>query len=582
MRYLRMLSNSVAAAMLASAYVVIVILALNPQMSLAPDRLLPLLSTAGIYYSIHVAVGFYLLLVARQLLAAEVFSPAWISIGVLVWLSAGAAAAGAAIMFLNANVFALVLQADTARRMTSGAYALATASVLFVAIAILRAGTGRRGKILCAVLLVIVGAGSIGAPLALRGRGVQPLLGSYPIDLGPDVAAIATRPKVTIVALDGASLDFISTATSEGRLPNFGRLLDGGATVHLATLRPTSAEVVWAAVATGKLPQKNGVRSAAAFRIGDSPETIELLPDYVYAHGLLRFGFLREEPYSTATLRARAIWSILSSSGVQVGVVGWPLTHPAPVVRGFVVSDEYLRQASMPSGIDEPSGVYPRELQTQIGTAIDGAALAPPVVAASEPGRLEVDNAPARTDRAYDRIARALDAERPAQVLLVRYRSLDAIGHVYLRYAMPSEFGDVTDEERRRFDGVLEQHYRAIDEAVGRMVASVGADDLLLVVSPYGMEPLGLGKRLLERVAGDPEISGTHDAAPDGFLIAYGSRVGRGRRASRASVVDVAPTVLYYLGLPVGRDMDGAVRTDLFQRSFTEERPITFIPTYDR
>ena len=36
------------------------------------------------------------------------------------------------------------------------------------------------------------------------------------------------------------------------------------------------------------------------------------------------------------------------------------------------------------------------------------------------------------------------------------------------------------------------------------------------------------------------------------------------------------------LGLPVGRDMDGYARTDLFQPAFTEDRPITFIPTYDR
>jgi hypothetical protein len=28
--------------------------------------------------------------------------------------------------------------------------------------------------------------------------------------------------------------------------------------------------------------------------------------------------------------------------------------------------------------------------------------------------------------------------------------------------------------------------------------------------------------------------------------------------------------------------MDGFAQTDLFQRSFTDERPITFIPTYDR
>jgi predicted AlkP superfamily phosphohydrolase/phosphomutase len=96
------------------------------------------------------------------------------------------------------------------------------------------------------------------------------------------------------------------------------------------------------------------------------------------------------------------------------------------------------------------------------------------------------------------------------------------------------------------------------------------------------MEPLGFGKRLIERVIGDPDINGTHEAAPDGFLLAYGATVARGRQQDRASVVDVTPTILYFLGLPIGRDMDGYARTDLFQRSFTDERPITFIPTYDR
>ena len=64
--------------------------------------------------------------------------------------------------------------------------------------------------------------------------------------------------------------------------------------------------------------------------------------------------------------------------------------------------------------------------------------------------------------------------------------------------------------------------------------------------------------------------------------MAYGAAVARGRLQARASVVDVVPTILYFLGLPTGRDMDGYVRTDLFQPSFTEDRPIAFIPTYDR
>ena len=70
------------------------------------------------------------------------------------------------------------------------------------------------------------------------------------------------------------------------------------------------------------------------------------------------------------------------------------------------------------------------------------------------------------------------------------------------------------------------------------------------------MEPVSFGKRLLARVMGDPDLSGTHENAPDGFMLAYGTQVEPGRLV-RGSVVDVAPTILYFLGLPVGRDVDG-------------------------
>ena len=128
----------------------------------------------------------------------------------------------------------------------------------------------------------------------------------------------------------------------------------------------------------------------------------------------------------------------------------------------------------------------------------------------------------------------------------------------------------------------MESHYGFIDEAIGRALAALGPEDLLLVVSGYGMEPLGFGKRALEQVLGDPELSGTHEGAPDGFLLAYGAAVAKIRQLRRASIVDVVPTILYYLGLPIGRDMDGYARTDVFRPAFTEEHPITFIPTYER
>jgi predicted AlkP superfamily phosphohydrolase/phosphomutase len=579
-----MLSNSVAAACVATAYVLALVLHLNPMLPVHPVRLEPLIATVGLFYAVHLTVVCYILLVCRQLLARELFSPAWISIDVLTWLSAIAAGGGAALMWANVTTFGRVLDPATTDALHASVAILAGTSALCLVVGEFRRRRPEARFVWASLLVLIVGA-SVAAPLAMRGSGVPPLLDSHPIEAAVDPQTPERSARVTVIAIDGGSLDFITGATAEGRLPNFGRMLDAGAARHLATIHPTSPEAVWAAVATGKLPLKNGVRSAGNYQLQRSNGSVQLLPDYCFAHGLVRFGFLISQPHTSATLRARPLWSILSAAGIAVGVVNWPLTQPAPSVRGFVVSDRYQRLSTTASDIDEPSTIYPPELQADAvaaqesvaNAATDGAS----VVGVSLGGDPRYDTS-ARNDRVYDAVSQAMARARPVQVTLTRYQSLDPIGHYFLRYAMPSEFGDVTDEERRRLGSVLDRHYTIIDEAIGRAMAALGPDDLLLVVSGYGMEPLGFGKRIVERLIGDPDVSGTHEAAPDGFLMAYGASVARGRQQARASVVDVVPTILYFLGLPIGRDMDGYARTDVFQRVFTDERPITFIPTYER
>ena len=76
-----MLSNSLVAATLAACYVVVLVLQLNPMLSLQPLRLLPLALTVGLFYAAHLTVIFYVWLVVRQLFARELFSPAWTSVG---------------------------------------------------------------------------------------------------------------------------------------------------------------------------------------------------------------------------------------------------------------------------------------------------------------------------------------------------------------------------------------------------------------------------------------------------------------------------------------------------------------------
>jgi hypothetical protein len=580
-----MLSNSAIAGALASAYLAIVMLHLNPSFPLSVGAVMALMVVTGLAYGVNLTVLFYAVIVLRQVTAAEVLSPGWVSVRLLSWLCTAAAGGGAALMWLNLRGFGDVLDATTVTRMTAGALTLTASAAVFFLIAL--AHVARRGGGLSAAILIGMIVISIGAPLAARGRGGEPTLASRPTTPLAGFATARPDGRVVVLMLDGASLDVISPAVAEGRLANFGRIFDGGAVLHLATLRPTQAEPVWSAVATARRPFANGIRASARYRVRGGGPPLELLPDYCFAQALVRFGFLDEEPHTAASLRARPIWNILSDAGVPVGVIGWPLTHPAPAVNGFVISDRFhqLTEAELQlgaSGSVSPASLVP-DARALIAMPSDPdpvalvSATAQPV-AATDPGR---DPAPIVADRVHLQLLRSLDGFGPARFVAVRFPGVDAVGHYFLRYADPSAFGDVSEDERRRYGRVLEEYYGFVDTVVGRVLETLGADDLLLVVSGFGMAPLSPGKRVLEQFVGNERLSGTHERAPDGFLLAYGASVAQ-VRPLRASVLDVTPTILYYLGLPVGRDMEGFARTDLFRPSFTASRPITFIPSYGR
>ena len=134
---------------------------------------------------------------------------------------------------------------------------------------------------------------------------------------------------------------------------------------------------------------------------------------------------------------------------------------------------------------------------------------------------------------------------------------------------------------------MLDQYYAHIDGEIGLAISRMEGNDLLLVVSGFGMAPAPILKRAIGRVFGDSPVipidtrPGSHEQAPDGFLMAYGTHAATGE-VRRGSIVDVAPTILYYMGVPVGRDMDGFPRTDLFRSDYTREHPVTYTATHER
>jgi len=329
---------------------------------------------------------------------------------------------------------------------------------------------------------------------------------------------------------------------------------------------------VWTAVATGMYPSHDGVRSSASYYAYGDSRPIDLLPDHCFSHALVHLGFIRDEPNTAAAWRARPLWSILADAGMGIGVVRWALTFPAPEVPGFLVSDRFHQLIGSITQFDRAA--YPPEALPEVLAAFSS-----PSDAASS-GRDAEASAVAR-DESYSRTMERLRIGRDPRFLALRYEGLDTVSHYYLRDALPPGAVRTESDADRRGHGAIDRHYAYIDAEIGEALAGLAPDDLLAVVSGFGMQPLNPIKEAVGRLMGDPDFSGTHERAPDGFLLLAGASIDPGRH-QRGSIVDVTPTILYFLGLPIARDMDGYARADLFARAFTAERPIAFIPTYRR
>ena len=576
MRFLRMLTNAVIAGALGAAYLTVVVLQLNPEVPLLSSTVWRWFATLAIVYGVHLAVIFYVLMVAREFFSLDVLSPGWVSVRVLAWLAAGVASAAAILMWLNVRGFGAALGPIAARRMTVGAAATGISALVLLGIAIAHYSSGRRGGRVGAALFTIAAIGSIALPVAARGPAVAAPPGPFP-PAAAEGPARPPSPRVVMILLDGASLEYILTRAAEGRLPNFARVIDAGAALDLATIRPTQPGPVWAAIASGMNPSKNGVRSAASYRAWGDSRAVDLLPDGCFSHALVRFGIVDTTPNSSAAWRTRPFWSILAQAGVSVGIVRWPLTYPAQPVLGYVLADRFHDLIGSMYEFDDRAA-YPPGAVAVARPAFTGEDT--PREAGAPPGGAIEDSVRMR-DAQYGRAMQRLTNQWQPQVAALRYESLDPVGHRHWLAAEPRPDRGLPESDRRHSTQILERAYLAIDAEVGTAMQALGPDDLLLILGGFGMQPLHPAKRALASLMGEGRITGTHERAPDGFLLAYGSAVEPGRR-QRGSIVDVAPTLLYFLGLPVGRDMDGYARADLFTRAFTAERPIAFIPTHNR
>jgi hypothetical protein len=171
--------------------------------------------------------------------------------------------------------------------------------------------------------------------------------------------------------------------------------------------------------------------------------------------------------------------------------------------------------------------------------------------------------------------------ERQPQLSYLLLNGLNLVESYFYKYNFPDLFGDIDQEEISKFSTVIETYYQFYDQIIGKHLATMKEDEMLVVYSPHGTEPLPIWERMMQWLFGDKEISAYHENGPEGVIFFYGKDIIRGRHIEEIRLIDIAPTLLNYLELPVGKDMDGVVNSTMFREGFKVENPVLYIISYE-
>jgi len=74
-------------------------------------------------------------------------------------------------------------------------------------------------------------------------------------------------------------------------------------------------------------------------------------------------------------------------------------------------------------------------------------------------------------------------------------------------------------------------------------------------------------------------LSGMHRL--EGMLLACGPGIKSGYRLKDASILDITPTILYFLGLPQAKDMEGRLLTSIIDPAYFRSNPVRWVASHE-
>jgi len=361
------------------------------------------------------------------------------------------------------------------------------------------------------------------------------------LEVAPDPLGVPER-QLLVIGLEGLDAKVLLADAASASYPHLARLREEGARAPITPHRPFLRWALWTSAATGTYPGRHGVKDHRGW---DLPlvfsETLRLLPwTPEGSRMILPWGLSRQVPPPPATVAP--LWSRLEASGVTTRVFGWPGSW----------------------------GIDPSLQNLKIGEA--GAALESAMRASLEAA---LDGLPERRSQIWSAIMQD-QARVNAAVESLEEGVADVWVHLEA-LSLARRYHEPLRPRHTRHRLFLELMMELVDEQLGSLFAAADEDDLVTVVSPFGLAPPGSFERLKRTFGGGGSWHTSAEGSQEGLFILLGNGANPGRRVPPVSPPDVAPTLCYLLGLPVAQYMEGSVAVGMVTQSFLEEHPLRVV-----
>ena len=381
---------------------------------------------------------------------------------------------------------------------------------------------------------------------------------------------LASRKKLLLIGWDSADWKIIHPLLDAGCLPGLASLVEQGVSGNLSTLEPQLSPMLWTSIATGKMAYHHGVTGFTEV----DPATGQVIP------------------VSYATRRCKTVWEILSQRGLRSHVVSWFATQGEQNLNGTMVSNMFCHLRGVTAEQEPeswpapPPGTYwPPEL----AAVMNDLRVSPFEIDPDQILRLFVPDAPlinfekdhrlwhlarllGETFSVHSAATHLMETDPDWDFMAVYYRALDEISHIFMPYHPPKMEG-ISPEDFSMYKEVVTGAYRLHDLFLRRLIHLAGEDTSIMLVSDHGFHSDHLRPRFTPGVPAG--ITVWH--RPQGIIAAKGPGFKKDELVFAARLLDIAPTILHYFGLPVGEDMEGRV----LEETFVKRVPPVKISTWE-